>query len=856
MISYNYTSTFKAFHAFTRSTPLSYSYSADAFKLAYSSCCNSTYWWNSANPNSIAIRRCSYVDYKKLFSYEKWSDFSDWSTTSKTADNNTFVETRKVYRYLSNDAIKEDTEGKERTISGNLGAENAGKEATLFVYKVNSASDYSNEYVGQTEIFEDGSYSFTFKLREEPTVDTGDYTVELGLEGASTGMLLDSIKAPKKTYKVKFYDYQGNVISEQNIEEGNDAVIPSDESMQREGYTFINWTESNRNIREDLDFYPNYKLNEYTVVFVDWTSKYVSMEKFKHGEVLQLPELGTTDEDKVIKWDGINEDEETVVTKDMIITTVIEDKIVEAEVEGAEIFGFDKKYFSKQSVKYDTAVKLPEIADTEDYIFLGWKVKNSEDTVTDLTDSVITENVKIYPEYVFAKTVEMPTCNVESGEYDTAQTIELNCATEDSVIYYTTDGTDPATSETAIEYIEPFTLDKSCQLRFIAMSLGMNNSGECSILLAINTGLTAYHILNIVSNTLYNTAGYSALVKDGFTLDVSDFENLYEGYTFEAFYYDSDFTDEFLTDVETVTETLTLYAKYNPKTYTVTFKDDDGTVVSTQTVEYSQAAEAPEMSKEGYVFVGWDSDSYLCVEKDTELTAKYVLESEYATVSLNRSKISILEGLQFPLKATVSPIELSDKEIVWNSSDSSVASVDENGRVTGESVGTATISVMIVETGETAECSVTVSGNPEKGIYLNKNSYLDFDNAGYLRRIAVDTNTIETIRQQFMNNTALKFYNLKGTELSDSSLLGTGSVIKLLNGDTVVDEVTCVMTGDYTGDGIINNKDTVALSRKCIDKQSATEAQMLAIDVNGDGYINNRDSALLSRYLVGKEEIK
>ena len=50
---------------------------------------------------------------------------------------------------------------------------------------------------------------------------------------------------------------------------------------------------------------------------------------------------------------------------------------------------------------------MPEIADTEDYIFLGWKVKNSEDTVTDLTDSVITENVKIYPEYVFAKTVEI-----------------------------------------------------------------------------------------------------------------------------------------------------------------------------------------------------------------------------------------------------------------------------------------------------------------------------------------------------------------------------------------------------------------------------------------------------------------
>ena len=59
------------------------------------------------------------------------------------------------------------------------------------------------------------------------------------------------------------------------------------------------------------------------------------------------------------------------------------------------------------------------------------------------------------------------------------------------------------------------------------------------------------------------------------------------------------------------------------KKYTVTFKDYDGKVLKTETVEEGKGATAPaEPTREGYKFVGWDKD-FAEVRGDLEVTAKY-----------------------------------------------------------------------------------------------------------------------------------------------------------------------------------------------------------------------------------------
>lgn len=78
-------------------------------------------------------------------------------------------------------------------------------------------------------------------------------------------------------------------------------------------------------------------------------------------------------------------------------------------------------------------------------------------------------------------------------------------------------------------------------------------------------------------------------------------------------------------------------------------------------------------------------------------------------MSLNKATASIAVGDDETLVATVAPANATVKTVTWSSSDSTVASVDTNGKVTGEAAGTATITVTTVDGNKTDSCTVTVT---------------------------------------------------------------------------------------------------------------------------------------------------
>jgi len=86
-------------------------------------------------------------------------------------------------------------------------------------------------------------------------------------------------------------------------------------------------------------------------------------------------------------------------------------------------------------------------------------------------------------------------------------------------------------------------------------------------------------------------------------------------------------------------------------------------------------------------------------------------------ITLNNSTASVARGNNFTLTATVSPSNANDKKVTWKSSNSSVASVDSSGKVTGLSAGTATITATSSDGGFKASCTVTVTA-PATGTNL------------------------------------------------------------------------------------------------------------------------------------------
>jgi len=78
------------------------------------------------------------------------------------------------------------------------------------------------------------------------------------------------------------------------------------------------------------------------------------------------------------------------------------------------------------------------------------------------------------------------------------------------------------------------------------------------------------------------------------------------------------------------------------------------------------------------------------------------------SVALNKTTLTLDTGKTSNLKATVYPSNAANKKCTWRSSNTSVATVDGNGKVTAKASGTATITVK-TSNGKTATCKVTVN---------------------------------------------------------------------------------------------------------------------------------------------------
>lgn len=977
----------------------------------------------------------------------QWGGYSSWSTSYVAATADREVETRTLYRYKnSSTGVTENTSGEVRTFSGNIDGKYAGEQATLFIYKITEASDWTGEFVGQTKIADDGSYSFTFKLREEPTVETGDFTVILGVEGCDKTMVVGTIEAPDPEYTVTFYDWDGTIVDQQTVTEGGTASVP--ESPVREGYRFTGWDTSLTNIGMDMELTARYIQNEYTVVFVDWTNKVVLTKQFMHGDYLVPPELTVPEGYKHTGWENVTLGE-TVVTGNMVLAAEFEKLTYEVS-----FYDFDNNLISTQTVEYGEIPNLVDAPEKDNHIFTEWV---STDNTTDNTSGQIT----LYPSYVFAETVADPVASVANGTYGEAQTVELTCETEGAVIYYTLDGSDP--TEGGTEYTGPITIDRSTELKFCAYAFEKNDSEVVTNYYAINTGNTVsewmlqedipdyvtedsetytteyavgYRYKDVVATSSYSNVlalenvGWS---NEGFTysewsdwliyepsledtayevesqqpaaeeelrylynrfkyfdsesneyiytyeeiegvdgeweermvetklsvtgyvsgtqvkyyevdgeqwfnqsvttievvpdylmyryrtkeytltkwtewttdvpaegetrttekdtvyryyipemyivdivpdyskfgtekitfiveanelIEINEEDYHYLGHDFVGFFTDTEFTNYWNHQTEKVTGNITLYPKYSAHTFDVIFVDYDGTVLSEETVDYGKSALAPEVAeRDGYVFIGWDSDSFDYVTETMIVTAQYVTEDEYCKVSLSHSRYNLMVGTSFTLVATITPENAENKNLNWYTDDTNVAVVNDEGVVTGVNAGVAIVTVEAEATGEMVECLVTVSENPSESLCLIPGSKLGLDEEnGLLRGVSNTDCTVESIKTEFMN-ADLVFTDKNGNILEDTALVGTGTVISFSNGGKVIDEVTVVVTGDMTGDGLVNNRDAAMITRYLVEKETADFAQMVAIDVNGDGYINNRDASMVSRYLVGKETI-
>ena len=143
---------------------------------------------------------------------------------------------------------------------------------------------------------------------------------------------------------------------------------------------------------------------------------------------------------------------------------------------------------------------------------------------------------------------------------------------------------------------------------------------------------------------------------------------------------------------------------------TATVKPDDATDKTlTWSTSDSKVATVDETGKVTAVETGSATITAKAGDKTATcavtVTAKVI---EVTEITLDKTEVEIIEGETAQLTATVKPDDATDKSIEWTSSDESVATVDNSGKVTAVSEGKVTITVKTSNLAQSASCDITV----------------------------------------------------------------------------------------------------------------------------------------------------
>ncbi len=177
-----------------------------------------------------------------------------------------------------------------------------------------------------------------------------------------------------------------------------------------------------------------------------------------------------------------------------------------------------------------------------------------------------------------------------------------------------------------------------------------------------------------------------------------------------------------------------------------------------------------------------------------------------ATVNLIVGSVSIVE-------VTVLPTDATNKTVIWSSNDTAIATVDLNGIITGNSVGTATITVTTADGGYTDTVSVTVTAESVDVSSVSVGS--DTVNLVVGDTLPVEVTVLPTDASNpaltwSSSNEAIATVDLNGVITGDS--VGTATITVTTTDGGYTDTVAVIVTAESVSvTGVSVDESTVSL---------------------------------------------
>ncbi len=455
-----------------------------------------------------------------------------------------------------------------------------------------------------------------------------------------------------KTFNVTFVDWDGSVISSQQVDYGSSATAP--ENPVREGYTFDSWDQDYSNITSDLDVTATYEPNPYVISFeVDGGTPVTNFDVV-YDQTLSQSELPSAEKSgyTFLGW-GLSAEED-----DLFTTIKITGNTLLYAKYATDIFTvtFDNYGVTSSIIvsQNDTITNIPNDPVYEQYNFIEWRLNDeafdfSNPITSDMTltayreiktfnvtfknwdDTVLSTQTVSYGESAISPdTPEKMGYTFTSWDKDYNNVVDnlIVMATYEPNPYVISFEVDGGTPVTNFDVVYDQTLSQS-ELPSAEKSgytfLGWGLSAEeddlfTTIKITGNTLLYAKYVVNTFTVTFDNYGVTSSIiVSENSTITNQPNDPVYEQYNFIEWRLN----DEAFDFSNPITSDMTLTAYREIKTFSVTFVDWDGSVISSQQVDYGSSAAAPENPvREGYTFDSWDQD-YSNITSDLDVTATY-----------------------------------------------------------------------------------------------------------------------------------------------------------------------------------------------------------------------------------------
>ena len=177
-------------------------------------------------------------------------------------------------------------------------------------------------------------------------------------------------------------------------------------------------------------------------------------------------------------------------------------------------------------------------------------------------------------------------------------------------------------------------------------------------------------------------------------------------------------------------------------------------------------------------------------------------------ISLNKTSVTLNKGATDNLTVSYNPTNTTDsKTVTWSSGNTSVAKVDQNGKITAVNKGTTTITAKVGS--KTASCNVTVKV-PLTGISLNKTTLAL--NRGVTETLTVNYNPSDTTDSKTVTwsseNTSVAKVDQNGKITAVD--VGTTNILAKVGNKTA----SCSVTVKAPLTGISLNKTTLSLRKQ------------------------------------------